>query len=118
MLNWQGYVAEGTISNIFLVKRGILYTPHTDTGILAGVTRELVLRLARKNRVPAREVQLSPKALLAADECFITNTTMEIMPVRAVSGKKIGSSTPGSITALLRQAYRNEVLACSEMQAS
>ncbi len=118
LLNWQGYVAEGTISNIFLVRKGILYTPHTDTGILAGVTRDLVLRLARKFKVSTQEVLVSPKALLAADECFITNTTMEIMPVNAVGGKRIGSGRPGPVTTLLRQAYRKEVLACSEMQAS
>src|SRR5208283_2705396 len=84
MLNWRGHVAEGTISNIFMVKKGVLYTPHTDTGILEGVTRDLVLRLAKKKKIPVRETFLLPKQLLASDECFITNSTMEIMPVTTI----------------------------------
>ena len=111
MLNWEGYVAEGTISNIFMVKKGALYTPHLDTGILKGVTRDLVLRLAKRKKIPIREAMLRPKDLLAADESFITNTTMEIMPVTTINKKRIGTGTPGPVTATLHQAYRKEVLA-------
>ena len=111
MLNWEGYVAEGTISNIFMVKKGALYTPHLDTGILKGVTRDLVLRLAKRKKIPIREAMLRPKDLLAADESFITNTTMEIMPVTMINKKMIGTGTPGPVTATLHQAYRKEVLA-------
>lgn len=117
MLNWEGYVAEGTISNIFMVRKGALYTPHPDTGILEGVTRELVLRLAKRKKVPVTEAFLRPKDLLSADELFITNTTMEIMPVTKLDGKKIRTGTPGPITAALHQAYRKEVLACLRTQA-
>ncbi len=117
MLNWQGHVAEGTISNIFAVRKGILYTPHTDTGILEGVTRDLVLRLARRKKIPVKEVLLSPKALLAADECFITNTTMEVMPVTTIDRKRVGSGNPGPVTAVLRQAYKDEVRSCLMTQA-
>jgi branched-chain amino acid aminotransferase len=116
MLNWQGYVAEGTICNIFTVKKGVLYTPHLDTGILEGVTRDLVLRLAKRKKVPVREVLMKPKDLLSADECFITNTTMEIMPVRAVDKKPVANGRPGPVTALLHEAYRKEVLACLKAQ--
>jgi branched-chain amino acid aminotransferase len=118
MLNWEGYVAEGTISNIFMVRKGVLLTPHADTGILEGVTRGLVLRLAKRTRVPVKEAMLKPKSLLAADECFITNSTMEIMPVTAVDRRPVGSGRPGPVSLLLRQAYRKEVLACSRTQAT
>lgn len=118
MLNWEGYVAEGTISNICMVKKGTLYTPHLKTGILKGVTRDLVLRLAKKQRIPVREIMLKPQDFLAADECFITNTTIEIMPVIRIGRKSIGTGKPGPVTALLRQAYTREVLRCIPMQAS
>jgi branched-chain amino acid aminotransferase len=118
MLNWQGYVAEGTISNIFLVRKGVLFTPHADTGILEGVTRDLVLRLAKRTRVPVEEVMLRPKSLFAADECFITNSTMEIMPVTSIDRKPVGGGRPGPVSALLHRAYRKEVSACSRTPAT
>ncbi len=118
MLNWEGHVAEGTISNIFMVKKGVLYTPHLDTGILEGVTRDLVLRLAKKKKMPVKEVLLLPRSLSVADECFITNTTMEIMPVTKIDKKAVGNGRPGPVTATLLQAYKKEVLACLKTQAS
>jgi branched-chain amino acid aminotransferase len=111
MLNWEGFVAEGTISNIFMVKKGVLHTPHLDTGILKGVTRDLVLRLAKRKKIPVKETMLRPKDLLSADESFITNTTMEIMPVTIIDKKRIGKGFPGPVTAALHQAYQKEVLA-------
>jgi branched-chain amino acid aminotransferase len=111
MLNWEGYVAEGTISNIFMVKRGVLYTPHLDTGILKGVTRDLVLRLANRKKIPIKEAMLRPKDLLSADESFITNTTMEIMPVTTIDKQTVGKGIPGPVTAALHHAYQKEVLA-------
>ncbi len=118
MLNWQGYVAEGTISNVFMVKKRILYTPHRETGILEGVTRDLVLRLARRKKIAVRETLLLPKDLRTADECFITNTTMEIMPVTTIDKRVVGNGMPGPVTVALHQAYRNEVLKCLKTQAS
>jgi branched-chain amino acid aminotransferase len=118
MLNWEGFVAEGTISNIGMVKKGILYTPHLKSGILKGVTRDLVLSLAKKKHIPVKETLLKPQDFLAADECFITNTTMEIMPVTTIGRKVIGKGKPGPITALLSQAYTREVRRCIPMQAS
>ncbi len=117
MLNWKGYVAEGTISNIAVIKKGVLYTPHQDTGILGGVTRELVIHLAKRKKIPVKEVLLAPKRLLSADECFITNTTMEIMPVTTIDKKRVGNGKPGPVTKLLQQAYGNEVIAWSRKQA-
>jgi branched-chain amino acid aminotransferase len=110
LLNWKGYVAEGTVSNIFVVKNGILSTPHVSTGILEGVTRSLVIRLARNLGIRSREALLRPKDLDDADECFITNTTIEVMPVTNVDGRPVGDGNPGTITRQLIQAYREEVL--------
>ena len=109
MLNWEGYVAEGTISNIFTVKHGVLHTPDLETGILEGVTRDLVLHLARKDRIPIKEAKLKPHDLTSADECFITNTTVEVLPVTRVDGAAIGSGKPGPVTTSLREAYKREV---------
>jgi branched-chain amino acid aminotransferase len=105
MLNVDGYVAEGTISNIFLVKNGVLATPGLETGILEGVTRGLVLRLARRLKIPVEEGLLRPAKFIAADECFITNTTMELMPVAAIDGKRVGNGTPGQVTRRLHREY-------------
>jgi branched-chain amino acid aminotransferase len=118
MLNCQGYVTEGTISNIFMVKKGVLYTPHMDTGILQGVTRNLVLRFATRKKMIANERLQQPSDFHAADECFITNTTMEIMPVTKIDKKTIGTGRPGPVTAAMFQTYKKEVLACLRMQAS
>jgi branched-chain amino acid aminotransferase len=117
MLNWKGHVAEGTISNIFMVTKGALHTPHADTGILEGVTRDLVLRLAKRQGIPVKEAMLRPRDLMTADECFITNTTMEIMPVTMIDKKTIANGKPGPVTAALHQAYRNEVTAYVRKQA-
>jgi branched-chain amino acid aminotransferase len=109
MLNWEGYVAEGTISNIFMVKQGVLFTPDLATGILEGVTRDLVLHLARKARIPMKEIKIKPHDLTNADECFLTNTTIEVMPVTRVDGNVIGNGKPGPVTIALREAYQREV---------
>jgi branched-chain amino acid aminotransferase len=109
MLNWEGYVAEGTISNIFAVKGGTLYTPDLETGILEGVTRDLVLHMARKAHIPTREARLKPHDLTAADECFLTNTTVEVLPVTRVDGTAIGDGKPGPVTGKLLAAYKHEV---------
>jgi branched-chain amino acid aminotransferase len=110
MLNWEGFVAEGTISNIFMVKGGALRTPALSVGILEGVTRGLVLDLARNEKIPVQEAAFNPQELIGADECFITNSTMEIMPVTLIDGKPVGSNGPGPVTASLMKAYRHEVL--------
>lgn len=77
----DGRVAEGTVSNVFAVKGGTLYTPALTGHLLSGVTRGWVLRLARRLRIPAREAALPSSLLNRADELFLTNTTMEVMPV-------------------------------------
>jgi len=81
-----------------------------DTGILEGVTRGLVLFLAKKEHIQTKEAMLKPKDLYDADECFITNSTVEIMPVTIVDGKKIGEGVPGPVTRALMIAYTSEVM--------
>ncbi|MBS1128236.1 MAG: branched chain amino acid aminotransferase apoenzyme, partial [Nitrospirae bacterium] len=83
--------------------------PHLDTGILEGITRDLVLLLAKRNKVRVQESLMRTSDLYRADECFITNTTVEVMPVTSVDGNKVGSGMPGPITNTLINAYRNEV---------
>jgi branched-chain amino acid aminotransferase len=118
MLNWEGLVAEGTISNIFYAKNNVLYTPSLATGILDGVTRGLVLELARKLRFSVKETAVQVQELMNADECFLTNSTMEIMPVTSIDKQAVGNSKSGQITAALQQAYKKEVLACLQTRTS
>ena len=110
MLNWEGLVAEGTISNIFIVKKGVLMTPGLESGILEGVTRDLVIHLAHKAGIPVEESAIKPRDLLKAEECFITNTTVEVMPVTTIDGTAVGDGRPGAVTRRLMEAYKEEVL--------
>ncbi|OGR88813.1 MAG: hypothetical protein A3A86_07585 [Elusimicrobia bacterium RIFCSPLOWO2_01_FULL_60_11] len=105
-LNLEGFVAEGTISNIFMVKRGVVKTPSLDCGILEGVTRRSVLELARKDRVRVVESRIPLKELLAADEVFLTSTTMEVMPVARIVPGRASPRTPGPVTRLLQKSLR------------
>ncbi len=98
MLNQLGRVAECTADNIFVVKDGVLKTPDTLEGALEGVTRGAVLDLASRAGIPAQETKLGPHDLYNADECFLTGTGAEIVPVIAVDGRKIGDGKPGAMT--------------------
>jgi len=110
MLNHRGYIAEGTISNIFFVKEGALCTPAMSVGILGGITRKIILESAAEVGVRVKEGSFRPADLYGSDEVFISNTTMEAMPVSHVDGKKV-TNVPGSITKELRKAYRKKVKA-------
>jgi branched-chain amino acid aminotransferase len=106
MLNETGELAEGASSNLFLVAGGRLLTPPLDAGILPGVTRGLVLELAREAAISVREEPVAVKDLLAADEVFITSTLKEIAPVATVDGQPVGTGRPGPVTARLLALYR------------
>jgi branched-chain amino acid aminotransferase len=106
MLNAEGFVAEGTISNIFFVADGTLCTPSTDVGILDGITRELVIGLAQKNGVKVREGRFMPEDLMGASEIFFTNTTSEVMPVSQVEDSRY---PVGGVTKRLHGLYREYV---------
>jgi branched-chain amino acid aminotransferase len=106
MLNHKGEVAECTGDNIFLVRGGKLLTPPTDAGILEGITREAVMELARDAGIEVREIPLTKHDVFIADECFLTGTAAEVVPVVKVDSRKIGDGTPGSITRDLMERFR------------
>ena len=102
-------VVEAATSNVFSVAHGVLTTPPGDAGLLPGITREVVIELARKEGLDVREASLPLEELLAADEAFLTGSVKEVMPLIAIDGRRIGSCSPGPITRLLQQRYREAV---------
>jgi len=106
MLNQQGFVAECTADNLFIVKNNILKTPELLQGALAGITRGAVLGLAREAGLPAEETKLAVHDLYTADECFLTGTGAEVMPVIGVDGREVGDGKPGAITLRLLEAFQ------------
>jgi branched-chain amino acid aminotransferase len=105
MLNHKGEVAECTADNIFLVRGGTLVTPPTDAGVLEGITREAVIELARASGREVREVPITRHDVYIADECFLTGTAVEVIPVVKVDSRKIGSGTPGPVTRDLKERF-------------
>jgi branched-chain amino acid aminotransferase len=109
MLNTDGYVTECTADNVFIVRRGILWTPPPYAGILEGITRDAVLDLARRLKVPAAERVFTMHDVYVAEECFLTGTAAEVAPVVEVDGRTIGDGTPGVVTKRLMTAFRDLV---------
>jgi branched-chain amino acid aminotransferase len=105
LLNWQDHVTECTVSNVFWVKGEIVSTPSLDCGILNGITRDLVLTLAREGGLEIREGHFGIDALHQADECFLTNTSMELMPVTTFEHRPVGTGKPGPITHKLKTQF-------------
>jgi branched-chain amino acid aminotransferase len=106
-LNSRGFVAEGTVSNVFVVTKGVVRTPSVSSGCLEGITRNAVIEIAREQYgFPVEEKELTRYDLYTADECFMTNTIMEIMPVRSVDGRQIGASIPGGMTKQLLGGFQ------------
>jgi branched-chain amino acid aminotransferase len=103
--NSAKHLAEGAISNIFLVEDGALFTPSLETGILAGVTRAAVIELASAEGIKTVEKTLTIHDLLTASEVFLTNSIMEVMPVVRVERHQVGDGRPGIRTRLLREKY-------------
>jgi branched-chain amino acid aminotransferase len=106
ILNAEGDVIEGTTSNVFLVKAGVLVTPPDEAGLLAGITRAKVFDVARSLGIHVELRTFAPTELLAADEVFITSSIRELVPVVAVDGRPAGGGRPGPLTARLHAAYR------------
>jgi branched-chain amino acid aminotransferase len=109
MLNTQGYVAECTADNIFIVKNGGLLTPDPSHGALDGITRAAVRQLAEESGINSAETGLTQYDLYTADECFITGTGAEVMPVIGIDDRVIGEGKPGPVTLRLMEAYRKLV---------
>ena len=106
MLNTAGFLTEGTVCNIFFVGDGVLFTPSTEAGILDGITRGLVIALAREIGIPVEEGMFRPADLFRATEVFFTNTSAEIMPVASVDN--VGFR-PGEVAGRLSALYRKAV---------
>ncbi len=109
LLNEQGFVAECSTSNIFLVVEGRLLTPSMESGILPGVTREEVIEMALNLGIAVEEEEIPLAQLLRANEAFLTNSIIEVMPIVEVDGKPIGTGKPGEVTKRLMAAYRELV---------
>jgi branched-chain amino acid aminotransferase len=105
MLNKQGYVAECTGDNIFYIKKGVLHTPDPACGALKGITRQAVLEAAEKIGLKAKISRVTGYDLYTADECFLSGTAAEIIPVTAIDGRAIGDGVPGEFTADIREAF-------------
>jgi branched-chain amino acid aminotransferase len=105
MLNAKGEVAECTGDNIFLVRDGVLYTPPIDAGILQGITRDAVIELARESGREVREAPLTKHDVYVADECFLTGTAAELIPVVKVDSRAIGDGVPGPVTKDLLERF-------------
>lgn len=105
MLNHNGDVAECTADNIFLVKNGIISTPSIDAGILAGITRDTVIDIAKESGYAVSECTLSRHDVYVADECFLTGTAAEIAPIVKVDQRVIGSGAPGVVTKELHEKF-------------
>ena len=110
MLNHKGEVAECTGDNIFIVKHGHLLTPPTDAGILEGITRNAILELAKELKIPAREATLTRHDLLVADECFLTGSAAEVIPVVSIDSRPIGLGSVGQTTKLLMSEFKKLVV--------
>jgi branched-subunit amino acid aminotransferase/4-amino-4-deoxychorismate lyase len=108
-LNEKGLLAEASMSNIFLVNDGILRTPGEESGILPGITREVVLELASQLGINTFEQDIRLDELFQTQEAFLTNSLMEIMPLTEIDGKPVGSGEAESVTRRLMAEYKKLV---------
>jgi len=113
-LSDKGFLTEGSVCNIFLVKDGVLKTPALNSLILPGITRQTVIEIADKEGIECLETSLTPESLYNANEIFIVNTGWEIIPVAEVDGRKINSEVPGPVSELIKSAYRKIVEALND----
>jgi branched-chain amino acid aminotransferase len=109
MYNHLGYVAECTGDNLFLVRNGTVLTPSLESGLLEGITRQAVIELIQKRGLPFRETALTRHDLYVADECFLTGSAAEVIPVTKIDGRTIGVGEPGQITRDLIADFRELV---------
>lgn len=106
----ENTLAEGCISNIFLVRDNALFTPPLDTPVLDGIARKTVIEIAAQYDIPVRQTALAIDDLLAADEVFLTNVIMQILPVVAIEAHTVSEGKPGALTARLMQYYDDRLM--------
>src|SRR5213595_2117445 len=106
MLNAEGFVSECTGDNVFILKAGQMFTPPLSAGALYGITRGVVIDLARESGIAVSEPNLTRYDMFNADECFLTGTGAELIPVVKIDGRVIGAGKPGPITRSLVQKYK------------
>ena len=106
MLDRGGYVAEASGMNVFIVRRGAVTTPPAWTGVLRGVTRDIVLELAAEAGFPAREEPINRYDVYTADEAFLTGTAAEIAPIRSLDGRQVGAGPIGPVTRTLMDRFK------------
>ncbi|MBI4743643.1 MAG: aminotransferase class IV [Actinobacteria bacterium] len=111
-LNYNDDIVEGTVSNIFIVINKVLTTPALEDGILPGITRMIVIKLAKELSLEVEERSIKKEEIFTADECFLTNSLMEVMPVTSVNFQKIGKGCVGEVTELLSAGYKRLVNEC------
>lgn len=112
LLNSFGNIACGTVSNIFIYKKDVLVTPSSQCGILKGITRQIVIKIAHERGIQVEERPLAPEELMEGEEAFLTNSLMEIMPLTSLEGKLIGKGKPGLLSQELKVAYE-KITGCS-----
>jgi branched-chain amino acid aminotransferase len=105
MYNHEGYVAEATGDNVFIVRDGVIYTPPVEAGSLEGITRSVVIRLAKEGNLEVIEKNLTRYDLYVCDEFFLTGTAAEVIGIVEIDGRVIGNGKPGPITKLLRKKF-------------
>jgi len=108
-LESNGYIAEGVGENVFIVKNGELFTPPTATGALAGITAEVITKLAAQLNIKLTVANLTPFIVFTADEAFFTGTAMEVVPIREVNKRTIGTGKPGPITKKLMAEFQRVI---------
>ena len=114
MLNAEGFVAECTGDNLFIIKEGQLFTPPLSAGALYGITRRVVMDIALENGLQVSEPNLTRYDLFNADECFLTGTGAELVPVVKIDGRLIGTGKPGPLTLKLETLYHGLTKASGE----
>jgi branched-chain amino acid aminotransferase len=107
MYNHEGFVAEATGDNVFIVKEGIIYTPPVESGSLEGITRKVVIRLAKEQNLKVVEKNLTRFDLYVCDEFFLTGTAAEVIGIVEIDGRTVSDGVPGPVTKLLREKFFN-----------
>ncbi len=105
MYNHEGYVAEASGDNVLIVKNGVIYTPPAEAGALPGITRDIVIKLAKEENIQVVEKNLTRFDLYVCDEFFLTGTAAEVIGIVEVDGRMIGDGKPGPITSLMRKKF-------------